>query len=617
METSTYNYLGLTIKSLLLILLITTSIFANNTINYIQKAKDEKLWQDKYWKLLLHIPSNNKSEIDSPSFFLAKDGKTNPKNELLKTIESILNPLNNDDNSTVCKYPARTHWIKNKLNINNIPKQNCTKLNKWLKELDPTSASLVFSSAHINSPASMFGHTFLRIDSSFNSKLLSHAVNYAASANQDTENGFVFAIKGLFGGYYGQYSLLPYYEKLKEYRDTEQRDIWEYDLNLSKSEVEQMVRHIWELKDSYSNYYFFDENCSYNMLWLIEVAREDVNLRKYFIYQVSPPETIFAIEKENLIKEKKYRPSKRTKILAYEKNLDKNHIKIVEDLSLGNIELKTIIENKKLPIEKKQNILEVSLELCEYYFIQGKMKKEKYLKIFHNLSKARASLGKGEKVFIKTPANPNQGHRQFKISAGYKHKDNKDYGTFGIRTTYHDLTNNDNGFLKGTQIEMFNLQLLYDKNSIKTDYLKLLTIKSIAPKTKLFDPLSWLTTWQFDRDGLDNNLNFNGKVSAGKAYFINDTHYWYAMADVMGYDASFATSAIGATLGGVFYTSDYSKLNIDLSYKHFDTKQTQRVYDITHSFFPSQNSDIKINYKFVEKLNNNEESISLTFNLFF
>ena len=98
----------------------------------------------------------------------------------------------------------------------------------------------------------MFGHTFLRVNSSYNSKLLSYAINYAANADKKTENGFLFAIKGLFGGYYGKYNMLPYYEKLKQYRDTEQRDIWEYNLNLTKNETIQIYTTRYY---SYSGYF--------------------------------------------------------------------------------------------------------------------------------------------------------------------------------------------------------------------------------------------------------------------------------------------------------------------------------------------------------------------------
>lgn len=177
-------------------------------------------------------------------------------------------------------------------------------------------------------------------------------------ADKSTENGVVFAIKGLFGGYFGQYSLLPYYDKLKEYRDTEQRDIWEYNLNLTQDEINLMMQHIWEIKDTHSFYYFFDENCSYNMLWLLEIAREGVKLRDQFVYQVTPPETIFATQNENLIEKSIYRPSKRTKILAYEKALQKEYRILVKELSLGNIQPQDILQKE---ISLSQNSLFLKL----------------------------------------------------------------------------------------------------------------------------------------------------------------------------------------------------------------------------------------------------------------
>ena len=52
--------------------------------------------------------------------------------------------------------------------------------------------------------------------------------------------------------------MLPYYEKIKEYSNLENRDIWEYSLEFTPDEVERMLLHLWELKDIYTDYYFFD-----------------------------------------------------------------------------------------------------------------------------------------------------------------------------------------------------------------------------------------------------------------------------------------------------------------------------------------------------------------------
>ena len=258
------------------------------------------------------------SEIDDARFFLAQNGNT--KSELHATIDALLNESTFDDNSTACRFPARKAWLKEQLEGIEFPEVKCDEYDKILDRLDPKSATLVFPSAHINSPASMFGHTFLRINSAYDSKLLSYAINYAADADPSKENGVIFAIKGLIGGYFGKYSLLPYYDKLKEYRDAEQRDIWEYDLNLSEEEVLRMVRHIWELNETHSFYYLSTQNCSYNMLWFLEAARPELDLRSYFSFQVIPLETVHATKAEGVIKKHFYRPSKRTILLQYEKH---------------------------------------------------------------------------------------------------------------------------------------------------------------------------------------------------------------------------------------------------------------------------------------------------------
>jgi hypothetical protein len=73
-------------------------------------------------------------------------------------------------------------------------------------------------------------------------------VNYAATVNSD--DNWSYAWKGLVGKYPGEYSLMPYYRKVKEYGDFESRDLWEYELNLNPEETAFLVKHIWEMQKS-------------------------------------------------------------------------------------------------------------------------------------------------------------------------------------------------------------------------------------------------------------------------------------------------------------------------------------------------------------------------------
>lgn len=544
--------------------------------------------------------SNGVSEIDDERFFLAKDGKTNAKNELKATLEALLNETRLDDNSTACRFPARKAWLQEKLSINSFPKVQCKEYDKILKRLNPKSATLVFPSAHINSPASMFGHTFLRINSAYKSKLLSYAINYAADANPDTENGVIFAIKGLFGGYYGQYSLLPYYDKLKEYRDTEQRDIWEYDLNLNEDEVLKMVRHIWELNGTHSNYYFFTENCSYNMLWLMEVARPTVKLREHFNYQVIPLETLHAASAENLILSDSYRASKRTILLKYESLISNSYMSLPRELVNSKITIKDIVQNNSIPIQQKMYILEASTEFLEYSFSKNDMDKEQYLEQFHNITKARAALGQGKRLNIKAPANPVNSHRAVKATVGFGYREDKSISFLGIRPAYHDLEDSNYGFLRGTQIEFMDLLLSYRDEELEVEKATIISIVSLAQRSEFFDSFSWRTKFGWDKNYIDNDSNFIATLGAGFSWG-NKLGYTYIMVDPILYINENFISGIGGSLGLIIDKSKYMSTNIELTRRVYDNAQKQNLAKVTQSFRLSQNLQLKFKYDYKER----------------
>jgi len=571
-----------------------------------------KLSEQRYWHLLLHMV-NGKSEIDDEKFFLSPDGKYNAQKELEATLDALLNETQFDDNATGCLFPARRAWLQEELNITDLPKLECREYNKVLTRLNPKSATFVFPAAHINSPASMFGHTFLRINSAYKSKLLSYAVNYAADANTDTENGVVFAIKGLFGGYYGRYSLLPYYEKLKEYRDTEQRDIWEYDLNLNEEEILKMVRHIWELNSVYSNYYFFTENCSYNMLWLLEVARPEVDLKDYFNYQVAPLETIHVTNIEQMISKKSFRPSKRTILLKYEELINKEYLPLVSEIVESDIEVDTLLNNQEISLQQKQYILEASIEYLEYFFIKNNIQKNQYLTLFHQLSKTRASLGKGKKLFIPTPNNPLESHRAIKLGIGAGYRGSEAIGFINLRPVYHDLEDPSFGFLRGTQIEFLNAELSYDKsNKLDIEKLTLLSIVSLAQRSELFKNFSWRTKFGWDKDYLDEKANFISSVGLGLS-FGNEFGYSYFMIDPLIYISKDVHVGIGGSFGLIFDKYDFMSTNLELSQRYYSDEEHQHLIELSQSFRLHQNLQLKFKYENKEKLIVDKKEVEQTY----
>ncbi|HEY5974996.1 MAG TPA: DUF4105 domain-containing protein, partial [Geobacteraceae bacterium] len=340
----------------------------------VAQAAQNHLATTRDWDVLLHYrprASGRESLIDDPHFFLAPAGKSDPAAELDATIRGFFaDPVLGDDHPR-CRFPARYEWLQQELGIDAalLPQPVCAKLDEALQAVDPRTAVLVFPAAHNNGPASMFGHTLLRVGSSYQSELLSYAVNYAAHTSES--NGLVYAYMGIFGYYPGYYSILPYYEKVKEYNDLEHRDVWEYGLNLTPAEVRRLVLHIWELQGIASDYYFFDENCSFMLLFLIEAARPELRLAEAYwdrwSFWVLPADTIATIRQAGLIGKVAYRPAQATRIRYRASLLADGAQQQALDVALQLRSPKLVAESSA-PAEERRQVLDLAAEFVQYRY---------------------------------------------------------------------------------------------------------------------------------------------------------------------------------------------------------------------------------------------------------
>ncbi len=595
---------------LLLLCALSLSLYATPSDELIAQAHTQKLSDQRYWHLLMHSPKGE-SEIDDDAFFLSSEGKQNLSSELDATIRHFNEDTNRSNESVFCRFPARRAWLEHELNAS-FGEGECSEYNALVEKMDPQKVTLVFPSAHINSPASMFGHTFLRIDSSMESKLMSYAINYAA--HTDDTNGLLFAYKGLFGGYYGYYSMLPYYEKLKEYRDSESRDVWEYDLNLTHDEVMAMVRHIWELQRINSWYYFFDENCSYHMLWLTEIARPNVHLRDHFFYYVIPPDTVRAFEEEDLVEGKHFRPSKRTKLLAYEANLSPKGLNAVKDLSSGEINT-AALATIGLSEQERQFVLEAAAELVEYEYIEGKITKEVYATRYHSLLSERAALGSGDALIIPQKSNPDSAHRSGRVQISQGWYENRSPFLIGWRPAFHDLSEDDTGHLAGAQIEFLDTMIGVDREKVSLEKLTILSLASIAPVSHFFKPLSWRMKSGWDRDYRGDRLSFVTRVGAG-ASIGDDQLYGYLLSEPevrLGFNADIG---LGFSAGAVKRWNGRMKSYLESGHIFYLDGADRSHFILSHLWQWDESGAISFSYEAINQ-EYREDRYKLGVNLYF
>ncbi len=485
----------------------------------IDQAARLRLHEEREWHVLIHYQKTlfgYKSLIDDPKFFLAPDGRKNPESELKATIRGIFSTELSGDTHPRCRFAARFAWLKAKLDIDGhkLPEVECPRLKGVLDKIVPTGATLVFPTSHINSPASMFGHTLMTLRTGTGSALLSHAVNYTAVTNETF--GPVYAVKGLLGYYPGYFSILPYYAKIQEYSDFDHRDIWEYHLNFTEEELHRMLLHIFELDFVYSDYYFFGENCSYNLLYLFDVARPSLTLTdrfyRKFPFWVIPIDTVRGAGENGMIARAEYRPSRSSMIKFIASQLSEENRKFAVALSRGDASIQRLME-RDIPDDEKIKICDLASEYTQYRYSKEYISKEEYSRAFIALLGARSKLGKPEtsEYSVPAPAHPDDGHLSNRIAVGagvMKKGGDVDYfQQIKLRPSYHTLLDDDRGYVEGGQIVFFDVTLrYYDLNRrLELDNIDIIDIASLSPRDEFFKSVSWKIKTGVTRTLLDND----------------------------------------------------------------------------------------------------------------
>jgi len=499
----------------------------------LSRAAQSGLAQSRGWQSLLHYRSGLfgvRSLIDDPKFFLAENGKSDAEAELTATLAGFFEPVGDKvDTHPRCRFPARYHWLDQQLDIAaSLPALSCPEFENTRKEIDPQSADLIFPGSNFNNPASMFGHTLVSINGPYKSKLLAHALNYSA-ITQET-NGIRFAVKGIFGFYRGYYSVLPYYAQLKKYNDLERRDIWEYTLTLSREELAQLFRHLWELNEVYSDYYFFDENCAYQLLFLFDIARPSLRLVDAARPWVIPVDTVRLLEENGVIDDAAYRPSKATRTTWIIDHMAPGEKVLAERLLKGELAADAVGKSD-LDAEAEVRVLDLAIETLELQYLKYEVERPEYRKRYLALLQQRSYLSPEIEAVpaMPVPTRPDKGHGSYRLSLQSGEVEEESFVEIRLRPAYHSLLDDDAGYLAGSQIDFLNIVGRYytEPDKSRLHAVDLVSIVSLAPRHRFYKPISWKLQTGFKRqvfaDGVDRmlfNINPGGGFTFGSGHLL-------------------------------------------------------------------------------------------------
>lgn len=495
--------------------------------NNISQKELEDFSQSKAWrKLLYYKRKKNESLVKSRDYFLSKNGNISPLEELkssLYILSKLMIELKNQQYYQ-CLFPARTSLLKSKW-PNLIKKTECLEFEEWKKSLDAGNLYMVYSSAYPNNPASMFGHTFLRLDrekrtqQTQSKSILGYSLSFQALTNPN-ENAILYTFKGITGGYPAGLQIKPHYIDIGIYNNQESRDLWEYHIDLSSHEKNFLIEHLWELSLSVKfDYYFFDQNCSTYLLFLLEVIKPHLDFQTKENIFVVPQETLRevhtllgakSITYKESIKEKlqhnylNLQPQQKRKFKAWKKKLGKkisqNDI-IIIDMLVDYWKHKNYRAHNNLSLDQRKMMIDVFNQRASFD-IESKL-----------ASKPRASN-----------KEPHKAHKRSKFQIGF---DNKLKTYFNINYGFHDIGDLKEGYQDNAYIDLFDISF-FEQN--KTWIADLLDIKSLENIHQVIPSISWRGLVQHQSN--ESQLYQGVYALAGISQEINKNLKFFSLAGI-------------------------------------------------------------------------------------
>ena len=474
-----------------------------------REARRARLAETSEWRRLVHAhptASNGwESEPDGPAFYVSPRGRFDPEAELFATLAALYADPARGDKHALCKFPARARFLAEVLALRGLPSPRCEARDELFARLRPRRVVFVFSSYHVDSPASAFGHVLLRIERDDRGLLRPDAPRHPLadigvdySADVGSENAVTYALKGLFGQFPGTFKALPYAAKVREYQDYESRDLWEYELDLTEDEKRAFLEHLWELSGTSFDYFYLSENCAYHVIALLDVVRPSAGLLARMGSPALPTDALRAVwEAPGLVSRVRYRPSLRTVALARLGALAPAHRALARSLAAGERQDAALAA---LPEDARRDVLDAALDLLDlehHELLESPDDDSPARQQKLRLAMARAAVpGESPELHLAPPpsAAPHLGHdaRRVGLGVGYASAG----GAFleaRARLTLHDTLDRADGLPELASVEALAVTArAYPRpRSLELESLTVVRFEKLAPWTAAERGLSY------------------------------------------------------------------------------------------------------------------------------
>ena len=461
------------------------------------------------WQALFYY-KNGESQIKDEAFFLGQS--QNIEEELAELRRALGSQSPQSQETDVrCRFPARVAWLAGHLNQNVEPVPSyCRDYWNFASKVKGDQLSIVFPAEFYGNPASMFGHTFLKLSELGQPDLLSHGISYGADISDPV--GLKYAFKGIFGFYQGYFSVDSYYKSLNLYNDMEDRDIWEFKLNINQDKVDFLVQHLWELREIAVDYYFFSTNCSSLLLDLLRVVEPQLDRNWGAGTFYFPLNLVYKLRDRGFISSVHYRPSMGQRLSYLSETLTESTRESLDSLE-GEFQKEGRLRGN---LQDEAMLYSYWAEKANYEYYQGDLGQEEYSRRYFASIGALAKMKSHKEAVIEPKYRVIDGHYPKLLAVGMQDQGGSAL-SLRIRPAMHGEGDHPGGFKLGSILSIMDGRLkLASGESVKIDALKIIHLAN----WRNFDPILPKSSWEV-KAGYESVLGagyVHGLVGAAKSW---------------------------------------------------------------------------------------------------
>ena len=565
--------------------------------NFLRSLSESRKWNrivgfsDKNWK--------GKHQ----SLFLTDTKSFSSYDELHETLSELVK-FSRDESDFFCKSPSRAIFLTHKLpQLPRFSPEKCEEFNEWSQSGQIDSVSFLYVSGYLKNPASFFGHTLLKfntMDSKRGLGLLDSSLNYGARTNNDAAVPYI--VRGLTGGYSAALNGEKFFRLSAEYQELQNRNIYEYRLELSEFEKNLVVAYSFEMAQKEFTYYFLSDNCAFRLNTILGLALENDPMSD--LPWAAPIDLLMGVTNSDKVSRVIFHPSQTSRTIgAIEKltSSEKDSLKLLIDSDAINHQTTAYSLQTKLAALETLNYIKLDMfkkgDTASLVEIDGKRKK------------VLLSLDPGA-GFKRDPiipgAFPHEKNKPTLIRVGVKRVEDKDPITsIQLRAANFELLDIDKSRATNSEFVFLSPKLSLQDSKIRLEELTLFKVLSLNDsKVNIPGDLNFAWGLKIGRFNLSDACypcsTFSATGTIGKALQLSDTVSIYSLANLSMHEPKLGSGNLSFVAQvGVLADVGLGKLSVDFERIEFkgETKFDDEQLSLGYRFNVSDSSDLAFRAK--------------------